>query len=138
VTIVFTKGKHPFIHKFGYHTSGYIMGYMSFVQVVKMGPTYQKQNGHENLVLMPRVISKVTSYLLASLTQSTQNFVSLHPIVTKPSPHRCPTWHQSPRGRQVSYPNSRKQNRSLHTCAQNIQITCTANNTVNRYNISLN
>jgi hypothetical protein len=41
-TIVFTKSKHPFIHKLGYRTQGYIMGYMSFVQVVKMEPTYQK------------------------------------------------------------------------------------------------
>jgi hypothetical protein len=38
------------------------MGYTSFVQVVKMEPTYQKQNGHENLVLTPRVTSEVTSY----------------------------------------------------------------------------
>jgi hypothetical protein len=61
-TIVFTKGKHPFIHKHGYHTKCYIKGYMSFVQVVEMEPAYQKQNGHENLVLMLRVISEVTSY----------------------------------------------------------------------------
>jgi hypothetical protein len=61
-TTVFTKSKHPFIHKLGYHTQGYIMGYTSFVQVVKMEPTYQKQNGHENLVLTPRVTSEVTSY----------------------------------------------------------------------------
>jgi hypothetical protein len=26
--------------------------YMSFVQMVEMKPTYQKQNGRENLVLM--------------------------------------------------------------------------------------
>jgi hypothetical protein len=38
------------------------MGYMSFVQVFKMEPAYQKQNGHENLVLTPRVTSEVTSY----------------------------------------------------------------------------
>jgi hypothetical protein len=38
----------------------------------------------------------------------------------------------------VSHPGSRKQNRSLHTCAQDVQITRTANNMVNRYNISLN
>jgi hypothetical protein len=31
-TIAFIKSKHPFIHKLGYHTQGYIMGYMSFVQ----------------------------------------------------------------------------------------------------------
>jgi hypothetical protein len=61
-TIVFTKGKHRFIHKLGYHTQGYIMCYMSFVQVVKMEPTYQKQNGHENLVLTPWVTFEVTSY----------------------------------------------------------------------------
>jgi hypothetical protein len=61
-TIVFTKGKHPFIHKLGYHTQGYIVGYKSFVQVVKMEPAYQKQNGHKNLVLSPWVTSEVTSY----------------------------------------------------------------------------
>jgi hypothetical protein len=38
------------------------MGYTSFVQVVEMEPAYQKQNGHENLVLTPRVTSEVTSY----------------------------------------------------------------------------
>jgi hypothetical protein len=62
MTIVFTKGKHPFIHKLGYHTQGYIKGYMSFVQVVKMESAYQKQNGHKNLVLTPRVTSEFTSY----------------------------------------------------------------------------
>jgi hypothetical protein len=36
-TIVFTKGKHPFIHKLGYHTKCYISVYMPFVQVVEMG-----------------------------------------------------------------------------------------------------
>jgi hypothetical protein len=61
-TSVFTKGKHPFIHKLSYHTKCYINRYMPFVQVVKMEPAYQKQNGHENLVLTPRVTSKVTSY----------------------------------------------------------------------------
>jgi hypothetical protein len=62
VTIVFIKGKYPFIHKLGYHTHGYIQGYMSFVQVVKMEPIYQKQNVHKNLVLTPQVTSVVTSY----------------------------------------------------------------------------
>jgi hypothetical protein len=38
----------------------------------------------------------------------------------------------------MSHPGSRNQNRSLHTCAQDVQITRTANNMVNRYNISLN
>jgi hypothetical protein len=61
-TTVFIKSKHPFIHKLGYHIQGYIMGYSSFVQVVNMEPAYQKQNGHENLVLTPRVTSEVTSY----------------------------------------------------------------------------
>jgi hypothetical protein len=61
-TIVFTRSKHPFIHKLGYHTQGYIRSYMPFVQVVKMEPTCQKQNGHENLVLTSRVTSEVTSY----------------------------------------------------------------------------
>jgi hypothetical protein len=42
MTIVFTKCKHLVIHKLGYHTQGYIKGYMSFVQVVKMEPAYQK------------------------------------------------------------------------------------------------
>jgi hypothetical protein len=65
-TTVFTKSKHLFIHKLGYHTQGYIMVYRSFVQVVKMGPAYQKQNGHENLVLTPWVTSKVTSYQATS------------------------------------------------------------------------
>jgi hypothetical protein len=41
-TTIFTKSKYPFIHKLGYHTQGYIMGYTSFVQVVKMEPAYQK------------------------------------------------------------------------------------------------
>jgi hypothetical protein len=35
-TTIFTKSKHPFIHKLGSHTHGYIMGYMLFVEVVKM------------------------------------------------------------------------------------------------------
>jgi hypothetical protein len=61
-TIVFTKSKYPFIHKLGYHTQGYVMGYMSFVQVVKMEPAYQKENGHENLVLTSQVTCEVTSY----------------------------------------------------------------------------
>jgi hypothetical protein len=38
------------------------MGYMPFVQVVKMEPAYQKQNGHENIVLTPWFTFKVTSY----------------------------------------------------------------------------
>jgi hypothetical protein len=41
-------------------------------------------------------------------------------------------------GDDVSHPGSRKLNRSLHTCAQDVQITRTANNMVNKYNISLN
>jgi hypothetical protein len=38
----------------------------------------------------------------------------------------------------LSHPGSRKLNRSLHTCAQDVQITRTTNNMVNTYNISLN
>jgi hypothetical protein len=66
-TTVFTKNKHPFIHKHGYHTQVYIMGYTSFVQVVKMEPAYQKQNGRDNPVLTPWFIRgyKLSSYLLA-------------------------------------------------------------------------
>jgi hypothetical protein len=41
-------------------------------------------------------------------------------------------------GTRLSHPGSRKLNWSLHTCAQDVQITRTANNMVNRYNISLN
>jgi hypothetical protein len=62
MTIVFTKRKHPFIHKLGYHTNGYTKGYMSFVQVVEMEPAYQKQNGYGNLVLTPQIASEITSY----------------------------------------------------------------------------
>jgi hypothetical protein len=61
-TFVFTKGKDPFIHKLGYHTKCYINDYQPFVQVVEIERTYQKQNGHENLVLTPWVTSEVTSY----------------------------------------------------------------------------
>jgi hypothetical protein len=43
-------------------------------------------------------------------------------------------WNRS----HLSHPGSRKLNRSLHTCAQDVQITRTANNMVNRYIISLN
>jgi hypothetical protein len=38
----------------------------------------------------------------------------------------------------LSYPGSKKYNRSLYTCAQDVQITRTTNNMVNKYNISLN
>jgi hypothetical protein len=61
-TFVFTKCKHPFIHRLGYHTKCYINGYMPFLQLVETEPAYQKQNGHKNLVLMPWVTSEVTSY----------------------------------------------------------------------------
>jgi hypothetical protein len=61
-TIVSTKVKHPLIHKLGYHTKCYINGYMPSVQVVEMEPAYQKQNGHENLILTSWVSSEITSY----------------------------------------------------------------------------
>jgi hypothetical protein len=48
-TIVFTKAKHPFIHKLGYHTRCYNRGYKSFVQVVEMEPAYQKKVGTRTL-----------------------------------------------------------------------------------------
>jgi hypothetical protein len=38
---------------------------MPFVQVVKMEPAYQKQNGHENHVRTPWVTSEVTGYQAA-------------------------------------------------------------------------
>jgi hypothetical protein len=38
----------------------------------------------------------------------------------------------------MSHPGSGKLNRSLHTCAQDVQIICTTNNMVNKYNITLN
>jgi hypothetical protein len=73
-TIVFTKGKQSFIHKHGYHTQCYIKGYMPFVQVVEIEPAYQKQNGHENLVLTPQVTSEVTSsHVICSPNLPTQN-----------------------------------------------------------------
>jgi hypothetical protein len=40
----------------------YIRCYMLFVQGVEMEPAYQKQNGHENLVLTLWVRSELTSY----------------------------------------------------------------------------
>jgi hypothetical protein len=53
------------------------------------------------------------------------------------------TWADTARTRWLraalmSHPVLRKRERSLHTCAQDVQITRTANNMVNRYNISLN
>jgi uncharacterized SAM-binding protein YcdF (DUF218 family) len=75
---------------------------MPFVQVVKMEPTYQKQNGHENIVVTRWLHTRLEAIeLLASLTQSTQNFVSPHPIAMRSSPHQCPTWHRSLRGQQA-------------------------------------
>jgi hypothetical protein len=39
--------------------------------------------------------------LLASLAYIHSTFVSLHHTKMRPCPHRCRTWHQSPRGRQA-------------------------------------
>jgi hypothetical protein len=36
--------------------------YMTLEQVAEIKPAYQKQKGHENFVLMPRVTFEVTSY----------------------------------------------------------------------------
>jgi hypothetical protein len=41
-TVLFTKGKHPFIPKLGYRTKCYINSCMPFAQVVEMEPAYQK------------------------------------------------------------------------------------------------
>jgi hypothetical protein len=62
VILVFAKGKHPFIYKHGNYTNCYINDDMLLVQVVEMEPAYQKQNGPENLVLMPQVTSEIISY----------------------------------------------------------------------------
>jgi hypothetical protein len=49
-----------------------------------------------------------------------------------------PVWASKPLALVLSHPVPRKRERSLHTCVQDVQITHTANNMVNRYNISLN
>jgi hypothetical protein len=68
-TIVFTKGKPPFIHKLGYHTQCYIRGYMPFVQVVKMKPSYQTKMGMRTLFSRCESHSRLQAIkLLASLT----------------------------------------------------------------------
>jgi hypothetical protein len=59
------------------------------------------------------------------------------------APHRLEQNHlihiqTIPSSEKMSHPGSRKQNRSLHTCAQDVQITRMTNNMVNIYNISLN
>jgi hypothetical protein len=96
------KGKHPFIQKWGYHTQGYIKGYMPFVQVVKMEPAYQNKMGTRTLFSRRGLHLRLQAIkLLASLIQSTQNFVSSHPTSMRPSPHQHPTWHRSPQGRQA-------------------------------------
>jgi hypothetical protein len=48
-TIVFTKGKPPFLHKLGYHKKCYISCYMSNVQVVKMEPAIKNKMGTRTL-----------------------------------------------------------------------------------------
>jgi hypothetical protein len=75
---------------------------MSVVQVAKMKPAYQKQNGHENLVPTMRVATEVTSYQVTCKPNPIHSkFVSSHPIVMRPSPRRCQTWHLSHRGQWV-------------------------------------
>jgi hypothetical protein len=74
------KSKHPFIHKLGYHTQGHIRGYMPFVQVVRWNPPNKNKMGTRTF--FPRRGSHPRLQvikLLASLTLSTQNFVSPHP-----------------------------------------------------------
>jgi hypothetical protein len=78
------------------------MGYMTFVQVVKMGPAYQNKMGTGTLLSRCGLHPRLQAIgLLASPTQSTQNFISPHLIATRPSPHPCLTLHRSPRGRQA-------------------------------------
>jgi hypothetical protein len=75
---------------------------MSFVQVIKMKSAYQKQNGHENLILTPWVTSEVTSYQVTCWPNPTHSkFVSPHPTTMSPSPRRCQTWNLSPCGQRV-------------------------------------
>jgi PHD/YefM family antitoxin component YafN of YafNO toxin-antitoxin module len=58
---------------------------MTLEQVAEMKPTYQKQKGHKNLVLMPQVTFEVTSYQATCLPNlSTQNNKSQS---TLPSQH---------------------------------------------------
>jgi hypothetical protein len=58
---------------------------MTLEQVVEMKPAYQKQKGHKNLVLTPRVTFEVTSYQATCWPNlSTQNTKSLS---TLPSQH---------------------------------------------------
>jgi hypothetical protein len=64
---------------------------MTLEQVGEMKPTYEKQMGHENIVLMPRVTFRLQAIkLLASLT---------YPLkITKVSPPcipTCPTTYSS-------------------------------------------
>jgi hypothetical protein len=48
---------------------GYKRCHMTFIQVAKMKPAYQKEKGHENLVLTPWATSELIDIkLLASLT----------------------------------------------------------------------
>ncbi len=68
-TTVFTKSKHPFIHKLGYHTQGYIRGYMPFVQVVEVDPAYQNKMGTRTLFSRRGSHPRLQAIkLLASLT----------------------------------------------------------------------
>jgi hypothetical protein len=62
MTVAFTKGVNIHLFISLVNTQRLQWCYMSFVQVVEMEPTYQKQNGHENLVLTPRDTSDVTCY----------------------------------------------------------------------------
>jgi hypothetical protein len=60
-TIAFTRITSIFIHHLiiiqRLHPS-----YMTLEQVAEMKPAYQKQKGHENLVLTPWVTFEVTNY----------------------------------------------------------------------------
>jgi hypothetical protein len=96
------KGKHPFIQ------NGVII-YMVTSGVTchlyrwsRWNPPIKNKMGTRTLFLCRGLHPRLQAIkLLASLTQSTQNFVSSHPTSTRPSLHQCLTWHQSPCGRQA-------------------------------------
>jgi hypothetical protein len=63
---------------------------------------YQKQKGHENFVLIPRVIFEVTSYQTTYYPNlfTQNNKRSVHhtsPSILPPTPHRCLTLRQARR-----------------------------------------
>jgi hypothetical protein len=75
---------------------------MPFVQVVRWNPPNKNKMGPRTLFSRHGSHPRLQAIkLLASLTLSTQNFISPHPTSVRPSPHQRPTWHRSPQGRQA-------------------------------------